>query len=395
MKKFVSLILSLAFAGSTFAQMSGYSSSQSDGTTLGANETLTADGIALGNAVKLRGYVDFVFKYDDEDKDNGAQNESFDSSTDLDFLFDLSPVTAELHLTANTDEANLEQVFGRYSVNQDFHITFGRQLTVLGFESDEAPGLYAVTSAHLVDKYMSNLFTDFDDQDVFSGFRRNYVDGVRLNYNNGMFGLTAGLHDGYWGGDDFNGDNLAIDLAASIMFFPGLEARIGYAHQALDVDSANELIGSFKSTLRTGIAIPGGTWSLPNATKDGDINQFNAWLSYSPGALTLATEFDTYSFDLGNGGGDDYWSWMLLANYQFTDWFAATLRYTHEEIDLGGGVETDSDRITLATLFTLTDHFGINVEYSTASVDSSSNSKLVGLDSGDYDEFLVEGLITY
>ena len=22
---------------------------------------------------------------------------------------------------------------------------------------------------------------------------------------------------------------------------------------------------------------------------------------------------------------------MLLANYQFTDWFAATLRYTHED----------------------------------------------------------------
>ena len=48
-------------SGPLFAQMSGYStSSYSDGTTLGANETLTADGIALGNAVKLRGYVDFV-----------------------------------------------------------------------------------------------------------------------------------------------------------------------------------------------------------------------------------------------------------------------------------------------------------------------------------------------
>ena len=64
MKKIFSFVLSLAFAGSSFAQMSGYSSSNySDGTTLGANETLTADGIALGNAVKLRGYVDFVLSY--------------------------------------------------------------------------------------------------------------------------------------------------------------------------------------------------------------------------------------------------------------------------------------------------------------------------------------------
>ena len=63
MKKIVSFLLCLAMSGPLFAQMSGYStSSYSDGTTLGANETLTADGIALGNAVKLRGYVDFIFR---------------------------------------------------------------------------------------------------------------------------------------------------------------------------------------------------------------------------------------------------------------------------------------------------------------------------------------------
>ena len=65
MKKIVSFVLSLAFAGSTFAQMSGYSSSSySEGTALGSNETLTADGIALGNAVKLRGYIDTVLSHD-------------------------------------------------------------------------------------------------------------------------------------------------------------------------------------------------------------------------------------------------------------------------------------------------------------------------------------------
>ena len=69
--------------------------------------------------------------------------------------------------------------------------------------------------------------------------RRNYVDGLRLNYNNGMFGLhlvsmiwllvkrrssTLMTPD----------DGIAIDLAASVMFFPGLEARLGYAHESLD-----------------------------------------------------------------------------------------------------------------------------------------------------------------
>ena len=127
MKKFVSFFLSLAFAGSTFAQMSGYSTSQSDGTTLGANETLTADGIALGNAVKLRGYVDFRLQRMDSGS-NGMDTTHAHNDTDL--LIDLSPVTAEVHLNVSEGNASkfLEQAFGRYSFNQDFHLTFGRQV---------------------------------------------------------------------------------------------------------------------------------------------------------------------------------------------------------------------------------------------------------------------------
>jgi len=368
MKKLISLFISLAFAGSSFAQMSGYSTSQYDGTTLGANETLTADGIALGNAVKLRGYVDFIFTYEDED--GGDQGERFDTGADVDFLFDFSPVTAELHLNVSEDDGSdlLEQAFGRYSFNQDFHITFGRQLTVLGYEADEAPGLYAVTNAYHLGDELSDV-----------NMRRNYVDGVRLNFNTGMFGLTFGLHDGYWVSDDFDGDNVAIDLAASVMFFPGLEARLGYAYESVDSMMIN---------------------SNPNPA-EVDIDQFNAWLAWNPSALTLATEFDVVSIDPNlPDSGQDYWSWMLMANYQFTDWFAATLRYTHEDYEDdslpgAGSYDWDSDRLTFAFLFTITDHFGLNVEYSTASVDSSKSAVLAGKAEGDYDEFLVEGLITY
>ena len=153
MKKIVSFLLCLAMSGSLFAQMSGYStSSYSDGTTLGANETLTADGIALGNAVKLRGYVDFTLGRVARDDDNGTEKNTDETtvSADVDLLIDLSPVTAELHLnlSENDDADILEQAFGRYSFNQDFHLTFGKQVTVLGFDDDEAPGLYAVTSAY-------------------------------------------------------------------------------------------------------------------------------------------------------------------------------------------------------------------------------------------------------
>jgi len=79
----------------------------------------------------------------------------------------------------------------------------------------------------------------------------------------------------------------------------------------------------------------------------------------------------------------DLFDIMLLANYQFSDFFAATLRYAHMNLDTPGG-EIDSNRITLAALLSITDNFGLNFEYSHTAQDDA-----------DKNEFYVEGLITY
>jgi hypothetical protein len=330
MKKFVSLILSLAFAGSTFAQMSGYSSSQSDGTTLGANETLTADGIALGNAVKLRGYVDF--RLHRHDTSGSTAMDKTDAKADIDFLINLSPVTAELHLKAD-DHEQLEQVFGRYSFNQDFHLTFGKQVSILGFDGDEPTDLYAVTGAYggIADKNPG----------------KGYFDGIRLNYNNGMFGFILGLHDEYGlhsgtGNDLDNG--IAIDLAASVMFMPGLEARLGFVNEN-------------------------------GAGSNDDAQQINGWIAWNPNDLTLALEFDSFNF----ADNTDAWDMMLMANYQFSDFFGATLRYSHSDYEA-----LESDRITLAFLFSITENFDVNLEYSHTDNDSA-----------DENEFYLQALLHY
>ena len=109
--------------------------SGSQGTALGADETLTYNcGIALGNRVKMRGYVDFIYNYTDIGATDTAD---YSTASSVDFLFDLSPVTAELHLRLDGLDL-LEQAFGRYSFNNNFNITFGRQLTALGFEADDS-----------------------------------------------------------------------------------------------------------------------------------------------------------------------------------------------------------------------------------------------------------------
>lgn len=324
----------LLFLGiSLSAQMPGMMTVQSgsEGTALGANHTLATDGIALGNRVKMTGYVDFIFSHHDTDGTDPNPTD-FSTASDIDFLFDLSPVTAELHVAMNPDAADqvqLEQAFGRYSFNNMFHLTFGRQLTALGFESDEAPGLYSTSAAYK------------------EGMHGQYVDGVRVNFNNGQFGFVLGLHDSYLGGaGDFDDDGMAIDIAASVMIIPGLEAQIGFASDNLDGDD-----------------------------KD---HHFNTWIAYNPNDLTLAFEFDDYKLD-----GHDLWDLMFLVNYQFVDWFGATLRYTYEDVERALG-DAEINRITLAFLFTVTDNLFFNLEYSHTDDDGS-----------DTDEFYVEGLLTF
>jgi len=377
MKLIISSLTALLFSGALLsAQMPGMvtmqQSSASQGTTLGANTTSGAAGIALGNRVVMRGFIDFVLQNGNLDHETSppnvsyAKNDSqFKTSSDVDFLFDLSPVTSELHLNANkTDGVGLEQVFARYAFNRDFNISFGRQLTTLGFESDEPTGLLStsygyVTDALMVHPMYNKLRTEYINEinnPLFTKdtrLRRNYVDGVRANFNNGRFGLSLGLHDGYWVDDDFNGDNIALDIAASIMIIPGLEARVGYAHQTIDTTLSED-----------------------------EISQFNTWVSYKSGDLTLAFEYD--NFDIL---GSELWDVMLLGNYQMSNWLGLTLKYAHEDLEINT-FKIDSDRFSLALLFTLTDNFGLNLEYSHSEADYDSGD-------ADADEVSLQGLLTF
>ena len=73
-------------------------SNSTEGTSLGANETLNASGISLGNRVKMRGFVDFRYDYTDLDE-LGDDDARFHFWPDIDFLFDFSPVTGEVHMS--------------------------------------------------------------------------------------------------------------------------------------------------------------------------------------------------------------------------------------------------------------------------------------------------------
>jgi len=358
MKLFFSFLLSICVAGSVFAQMSGYGSSHNDGVELGANHTTGAHGIALGNAVKMRGYLSTIVHRGyahsgvDDDK-NGYDGTSI--TADTDFLIDFSPVTAEIHLALGDGDLNpstdlLEQAFGRYSFSNDLHLTFGRQVTVLGFDSDELTNRYAITRA----------YESTGASNLTSG--KNYVDGIRLNYNNGGFGFVFGLYDTYFNPTnnfDSNSSNpqaelndgLGVDLAASMMLFDGFEARIGVAFEEVKFSDHNSSRG---------------------LESDTD-HQFNLALIWKPGPLTLAWELDTFHRSNDING----WNTMLLANYAFSDFLSATLRYAHVDIE-----KDRTDIYTLAMLMAVSDHFDLNFEYNR-------------VEGEDLNQFAVQGIVSY
>lgn len=415
MKYPVTILSLLSISVGLFAQVPNIATMQSpapEGTSLGANNTLSSSGIALGNRVKMRGFVDFRYDYTDLDDLATDDDARFRTAADVDFLFDFSPVTGEVHLAATSDELKLEQAFLRYNFNQDFSLTAGRQLTVMSYEKDESPNMYQTSYAYLTDvsadveggtsalesfiglnsfkstaSSIHSAMTGVPTYDTYAltnpavnpagfplpSFRRNYVDGIRANFNNGQFGLVAGLHNGYFtDSDNLNDGNIGLDIAASVMIIPGLELRLGFGYENNDAyDNSIAGYNTWATDLRTALTNAGLTAEasqVPLFPKSDDISQFNAWLSYQTGGLTLAMEWDMWDMYV-----IDMWNLMFLANYQFNDLFALTFRYSHEdfEADVQGGGEGDSNRFTIGPMFTITDFLTIGVEYSHAELDST------------------------
>jgi hypothetical protein len=355
----------------------------------------------------------------------------------------------------------LEQAFLRYNFNQDFSLTAGRQLTVLGFEKDESPNMYQTSYAYLTDvssdlegrggraalqqfigidasssfrtagtKVFNNLvggtnrLTDatlssdvgdpvsiqtrsgiFDvtnpglgltadevsffteaanylrentaplnpNDVILPNFRRSYVDGVRLNFNNGQFGFVAGLHNGYFTDNNhLNEGNVGLDIAASVMIIPGLEFRLGFGYE--NNDQYNDAVSGYNtwaSGLKSAINPfdPVNAAAIPVFPESDDISQLNFLLSYQTGGLTLAFEWDLWNVYV-----IDMWNLMFLANYQFNDVFGLTFRYSHEdfEADVPGGGEGSSNRFTIGPMFSVTNNLTVGIEYSHAELDSTN-----------------------
>ena len=112
MMKYITLVTISILTTSLFGQMPNAASMQSsapEGTSLGANNTLTANGIALGNRVKMRGFVDF--RSTTPISMILERRQALPHCFRLGFPFRFLPVTGEVHVAASSDGVGLNRLF--------------------------------------------------------------------------------------------------------------------------------------------------------------------------------------------------------------------------------------------------------------------------------------------
>ena len=320
--------------------------------------------IALTENISVAGFVDMSYSH--SDAENGIQGDDSENSfgidqVEIDWLFSFGNVSGQVDL--EYEEGNgitsVEQAFVNYSLANGDVVTAGRYATMLGFEALEPTGMYQFSGAYTV---QGNLLTAASD----------YVQGVKYTRTSATTFFGISLQDQSFGND---GDRLGGD---------------NDAQQGIDSSYAVEVAGSMD--LGNGFTVFAGG-AFENA-ESGDNQLLNAYVTYETGAWLFAAELnleDNESNNAGNANGDiDVTSYLLMANYAYSDVASVTGRVSSVDVDIDGNEVLDGTKLTLAHNYAFSDNLALCAEVSHVDGD---------LNPGDIDaevtSFAVELLFTF
>jgi hypothetical protein len=184
MKKFIGLLLSLALVGSSFAQMSGYGSSQYQDLSIGHNPNIARNGIALANAFTLSGHAHVGFYTSDiEGPSSNSMTDLFTKEAgfwayaDLDSQFNFDPVSLNIH-TNLADAIFVEQLYLTFNVVDSFTIDAGKFLSHRTLRGEEINERFLRTEAYFNSSmgYLGSTFSNGINQG-FTDYLTNLTTG--------------------------------------------------------------------------------------------------------------------------------------------------------------------------------------------------------------------------
>jgi hypothetical protein len=333
--------------------------------------------IALTENISVGGFVDMSYSHTDNDFDGGK--ESTNSYTldqvEVSWYFDFSPVTAQIDIEYEGDNVLVDQGFVTYDLSGGGAITAGRYDSMLGFEAFEPTGLYQYSGA-----YVSNAELLVDVDITYSDLiTPGTNEGVKYTYENDSSFFGISLQDGGFFGDDRLGGDSDADVLAVIieqLGGPAAATSSGYAVEAAFATDLGNGLGLFVGGLLESTDVDGA---------DVDSTVFNTYLTYETGAWLFAAEYIMTEHDLHNVGEIEIDSFLVMANYSYSDQASITGRIS--EVDIDDFV--DATKLTLAHNYAFTDNLLLVTELSTVDYDNADGTD------GDTLEAAVELLFTF
>jgi hypothetical protein len=294
---------------------------------LAAASSLATAEIKINEFLSFEGFVDMSYSHTDTDSDAAGDSSSENSfsidQVEVDWLFNFGKVTARVDLQHenNADGQNdneVEQAFVSYDLGNGSALTMGRYESMLGLEAKEPTGLYQYSTAYGDAAYLPQ-----------------YGQGVKYTGQSGDLSYGVSLQD-----ESF--DNGA------------------------DALGGNDNDGSY--SIEAAVALTSGnfTYSLGGAFEDaddqGDNTIINAHVTYVSGAWTLGAEYNLA--DIESDDNADVDSWLVMANYAYSDCCSVTGRISSVESNNDLGSDVEAFQYTLAHNYALSDNLAIIAEVS-------------------------------
>jgi len=299
----------------------------------------SASAVKINNNLSINGFIDGSWTSTDT---NTANEVNDDNDLDIDevelnFIFNAGNVSGEIHIDDNDDTnelGNIEQAHFSYTFSNGLTAQVGRAGSDLGFEREDPAGLYTYSRAYADGTGHYNI----GNVDAPGNVR----EGVRLSYGTDTISASVAA---------FNGVGVAEENTA--VAATGTSAAIARDTNDLDYEVAVTFTGIENLSLTAGIISLNAADSVAN----GDIEISNVHATYTLDKLLLGAEYVNVDQD----GQDDNSAYMLLADYDINNQLGIAVRYSEWETGLG-----DSDRISIAPNYALTDSLGAILEYSSS-----------------------------
>jgi hypothetical protein len=293
----------------------------------------TASAIKVNNNLSINGFIDGSYYSQDNAGAQDTSNLGLDE-VEVNLLVNAGNVSGEIHIDTENDQAvntndndsgsdlSIEQVHFTYSFQNGAALQVGRFGSALGLEGEDPAGLYTFSRAY------GNGNFNLGNVD-----NANHVqEGGRLSYS-----LEA-----------FTGSfSLSNPVATA-------EEAAGGVKNDLDYELAVTYTGFANLTVTAGA-------QAERAASDVDVWTING--AYTLDKLLIAAEYINRD-DAGQVLAlQETTAYSVIADYDINNQLGIAVRYSEWE-DVNAGVLTESDKLTIAPNYAITESLGAIIEFS-------------------------------